>query len=207
MSCLEDKNIRQQEGPRKRSIMRNLFSKSVLSFFMICLFVCSAQGGRKSSKAPNFVAKNLSGKKVELREVLGDGPVLISFWATWCKPCIKELNELQKVYEKYRKKGFEILAIDVDGPRSRSKVKPMVKGLKWEFPVLWDKSKDIYRKYHVLGIPHTVLIDKSGKIRYTHTTYRPGDEEVIKKKIEELLDEQKKASKEKEGEKDEKGEK
>jgi len=174
---------------------------------MICLFVCSAQGGRKSSKAPNFVAKNLSGKKVELREVLGDGPVLISFWATWCKPCIKELNELQKVYEKYTKKGFEILAIDVDGPRSRSKVKPMVKGLKWEFPVLWDKTKDIYRKYHVLGIPHTVLIDKSGKIRYTHTTYRPGDEEVIKKKIEELLDEQKKASKEKEGEKDEKGEK
>jgi len=174
---------------------------------MICLIVCSAQGGRKSSKAPNFVAKNLSGKKVELREVLGDGPVLISFWATWCKPCIKELNELQKVYEKYRKKGFEILAIDVDGPRSRSKVKPMVKGLKWEFPVLWDKTKDIYRKYHVLGIPHTVLIDKSGKIRYTHTTYRPGDEEVIKKKIEELLDEQKKASKEKEGEKDEKGEK
>ena len=68
-----------------------------------------------------------------------------------------------------------------------------------------DKTKNAYRKYHVLGIPHTVLIDKSGEIRYTHTTYRPGDEEVIKKKIEELLDEQKKASEEKEGE--EKGEK
>ena len=100
-----------------------------------------------------------------------------------------------------------ILAIDVDGPRSIGKVKPMVKGLKWDFPVLWDKSKNIYRKYHVLGIPHTVLIDKSGKIRYTHTTYRPGDEKVIKEKIEELLAEQDKVSSGKEGKEGEKGEK
>ncbi|MGB2696440.1 MAG: TlpA disulfide reductase family protein, partial [Candidatus Zixiibacteriota bacterium] len=117
---------------------------------------------------------------------------------------IKELNQLQKVYKKYRGKGFEILAIDVDGPRSFSKVKPRVKGLKWDFPVLWDKSKKIYRKYHVLGIPHTVLIDTSGQIRYTHTTYRYGDEEVIIKKIEEILAEQEKASTKKEEEASEK---
>ena len=187
--------------------MRILFSKLIFLFLFLFIFPLSVQPKDKKTTAPNFVAKNLDGEKVELKELLGDGPILLSFWATWCKPCIKELNELQKVYKKYKKKGFEILAIDVDGPRSRSKVKPMVKGLKWEFPVLWDKSKSIYRKYHVLGIPHTVLIDKSGEIRYTHTTYRPGDEEVIKKKIEELLDEQKEASEKKEGEKDEDGEK
>ncbi len=136
--------------------------------------------------------------------MLENGPVLISFWATWCKPCIKELTELQKVYKNYREKGFEILAVDVDGPRSVSKVRSMVKGLKWEFPVLWDKSKDIYRKYQVLGIPHTVLIDKSGDIVYTHTTYRPGDEEVIKKKIEQLLEKPNDASEEKEGKEGEK---
>jgi peroxiredoxin len=162
---------------------------------------CLTQGKEKRSLAPNFETENLDGKKVELKELLKEGPVLISFWATWCKPCIKELNQLQKVYKKYKEKGFEILAIDVDGPRSISKVKPKVKGLKWEFPVLWDKSKKIYRKYHVLGIPHTVLIDPSGKIRYTHTTYRPGDEEVIKKKIEELLDEHNPTPKEEDKEK------
>jgi len=186
-------------GKRQRRKMRALFLKSGI-ILLICLGLSvSVQGKGKSSSAPNFVLKNLDGKKVELKKLLEDGPVLISFWATWCKPCIKELNQLHKIYKKYKEKGFEILAIDVDGPRSISKVKPRVKGLKWEFPVLWDKSKKIYRKYHVLGIPHTVLIDKSGKIRYTHTTYRPGDEEVIKKKIEELLDEQKETSEEKEG--------
>ena len=184
--------------------MRVPFSRLILFFLFLFILSLSAQPQDKKTLAPNFVAKDLDGKKMELKEVLGNGPVLISFWATWCKPCIKELNALQKVYKSYKEKGFEILAIDGDGPRSISKVKPMVKGLKWEFPVLWDESKDVSRKYHVLGIPHTVLIDKSGEIRYTHTTYRPGDEEVIKKKIEELLDEQEKASKEKEGEKGEK---
>lgn len=184
--------------------MRTQFIKFGIFLLILFNFSLVAYGKENKSRAPNFAAKNLSDKKFELKELLGDGPVLISFWATWCKPCIKELNELQKVYKKYKEKGFEILAIDVDGPRSISKVRSRVKGLKWDFPVLWDKTKDVYRKYHVLGIPHTVLIDKSGNIRYTHTTYRPGDEEVIKKKIEELLDEQKEASEKKEGEENEK---
>jgi peroxiredoxin len=173
-------------------------------FLAICLSFYSITGGEeKPSPAPDFVAEDLDGKKAELRQLLENGPVLISFWATWCKPCIMELNQLQKVYKKYNEKGFQILAIDVDGPRSVSKVRAKVKGLKWDFPVLWDSSKDIYQKYHVLGIPHTVLIDVSGNIRYTHTTYRPGDEEVIIKKIEELLEEQEKADSKKEEEKSE----
>jgi cytochrome c biogenesis protein CcmG/thiol:disulfide interchange protein DsbE len=184
--------------------MRTLFLRFGIFLLISLSLSFLAQGEEKRSLAPNFVTKNLDGKKVELKELLGEGPVLVSFWSTSCKPCIKELSELQKVYKKYKEKGFEILAIDEDGPRSISKVRPLVQGLKWEFPVLWDESKDVFRKYHVLGIPHTVLIDKSGEIRYTHTTYRPGDEEVIKKKIEELLDEQKEASQEKEGEKSEK---
>jgi len=169
--------------------------------------VSYAQGAKKLSKAPNFSAPNLDGEKVELKTLLDHGPVLISFWATHCKPCIKELNQLKKFYPDYKKKGFELLAVDVDGPRSVSRVKSKVKGLKWEFPVLFDTNRDIYRKYHVLGIPHTVLIDREGNIRYTHTTYRSGDEKIIKKKIEKLFDEQKEVSeeeKEKEGKDSEK---
>jgi len=175
---------------------RSLISKLLLSFVITALILSPAKSIEQKSKASNFTAEDLDGKKIELKTLLLDGPVLISFWATHCKPCIQELNQVQKFYQEYKKKGFEVLAVDVDGPRSISAVKPKVKGLKWEFPVLLDTNRDIYRKYQVLGIPHTVLIDQNGNVRYTHTTYRSGDEKVIQKKIDELLDEQKEASKE-----------
>ncbi len=175
-----------------------LLSKALVTFFVICALTSYSQAGKKG-KAPGFTAPDLEGEKVELKSLLEDGPVLISFWATHCKPCIKELNRLQKLYPDYKKKGFEILAIDVDGPRSVGRVKSKVKGLKWQFPVLFDVNKDIYRKYHVLGIPHTVLIDRNGNIRYTHTTYRSGDEKTIWKKVDQLFAEQEKASEKKEG--------
>jgi peroxiredoxin len=178
--------------------MRHPLSKFTLVFLITCLLATYAQGGKKG-KAPNFTAPDLNGGKMELKTLLEGGPVLISFWATHCKPCIKELNKLQKLYPDYKKKGFEILAIDVDGPRSVSRVKSRVKGLKWQFPVLFDTNKDIFRKYHVLGIPHTVLIDRDGNIRYTHTTYRSGDEKTIWKKVDELFAEQEEVSEEKEG--------
>ncbi len=181
--------------------MRNSISRFL--FFLGIAFVLTgfAQGIETKSKAPNFTAEDLDGKKVELKTLLPHGPVLISFWATHCKPCILELNKVQEFYPEYKKKGFEVLAIDVDGPRSLSAVKPKVKGLKWEFPVLMDTNKDIYRKYRVLGIPHTVIVDQNGDIRYTHTTYRAGDEKLIQKKIDELLGEQLKEIGNPEGEK------
>jgi cytochrome c biogenesis protein CcmG/thiol:disulfide interchange protein DsbE len=174
-----------------------------LTFLLLILFLLASptRGAEIKSKAFNFSAEDLDGNKIELKTSLVHGPVLISFWATHCKPCIRELNQIQKFYQDYKKKGFEVLAIDVDGPRSVSAVKPKVKGLKWEFPVLMDTNKDIYRKYHVLGIPHTVIVDRSGDIRYTHTTYRSGDEKLIQKKLDELLEEQPNENDDKKGEK------
>ncbi|UCB52461.1 MAG: TlpA family protein disulfide reductase [Candidatus Zixiibacteriota bacterium] len=178
--------------------MRRPPGKFILALALAIILLSPAQAGKKG-KAPNFTAPDLKGEKVELKNLLEEGPVLISFWATHCKPCIKELNKLGKLYADYKKRGFEILAIDVDGPRSVGRVKSKVKGLKWKFPVVFDTNKDIYRKYHVLGIPHTVLIDPDGNIRYTHTTYRPGDEKTIWKKVDQVFSEQKEASEEKEG--------
>jgi peroxiredoxin len=169
------------------------------TLFLIFALAGHSQAGKKG-KAPGFALPDLEGEKVELKGLLRDGPVLISFWATHCKPCIKELNKLQKRYPEYKKKGFEILAIDVDGPRSVGRVKSKVKGLKWKFPVLFDINRDIYRKYQVLGIPHTVLIDQKGNIRYTHTTYRSGDEKTIWKKVDQLFAEQQEVSEEEEKE-------
>ncbi len=181
--------------------MRNLCIVMVFCLGITFILFSSAGGTEIKSKAPNFMAEDLDGRKVELKTVIPNGPVLISFWATSCKPCIQELTAVQKFYSEYKKKGFEVLAIDVDGPRSLSAVKPKVKGLKWEFPVLLDTNKDVYRKYQVLGIPHTVIVDQKGDIRYTHTTYRTGDEKLIQKKIDELLLETQKGIGDQEGEK------
>jgi len=178
--------------------VRYSFSAVLLTLFLLFALTGHSQAGKKG-KAPGFTLPDLEGEKVELKGILKEGPVLISFWATHCKPCIKELNKLQKRYPEYKKKGFEILAIDVDGPRSVGRVKSKVKGLKWKFPVLFDINKDVYRKYQVLGIPHTVLMDREGNIRYTHTTYRPGDEKTIWKKVDQIFAEQKEASEEEEG--------
>lgn len=184
--------------------MRNVASKLVWLIILICFLAGSAQGSKKLAKAPNFTAPNLEGDKVELKTLLEKGPVLISFWAIHCKPCIKELNQLLKLYPEYNQKGFEILAIDVDGPRGMSRVKSKVKGYKWTFPVLLDTNKDVYRKYHVLGIPHTVVIDPEGNIRYTHTTYRSGDEKKIWEKVDQIFEELKEDAKEQEGEESDK---
>ena len=181
--------------------MRLTFLKLTFPFLILFLLTSLVRGAEIKSKAFNFSAEDLDGNKIELKTALINGPVLISFWATSCKPCIQELSQVQKFYQEYKKKGLEVLAIDVDGPRSVSAVKPKVKGLKWEFPVLMDTNKDIYRKYQVLGIPHTVIVDRSGDIRYTHTTYRAGDEKLIQKKIDELLEEQPKETSDPKGEK------
>jgi peroxiredoxin len=181
--------------------VNHLFSKLVYILGITFILFSQAEGTEIKSKAPNFTAEDLDGRKVELKSILPNGPVLISFWATSCKPCIQELSAVQKFYAEYKKKGFEVLAINVDGPRSLSAVKPKVKGLKWEFPVLLDTNKDVYRRYQVLGIPHSVIVDQNGDIRYTHTTYRAGDEKLIQKKIDELLLETQKETGNPEGEK------
>ena len=137
--------------------------------------------------APDFKAETLDGRKIELSKLLKDGPVLISFWATHCKPCIQELRDIKKSYDEFEKKGFKLLAISQDGPRSISKVRNLVSSLRWRYVVVLDTDMSISRKYQVLGIPHIVLIDKNGKVTYTHTTYRKGDDEIIKEKISELL--------------------
>lgn len=174
-----------------------------LAFLLLITFLLTSlsRGTEIKSKAFNFAKEDLDGNKIELKTTLINGPVLISFWATSCKPCIQELSQVQKFYAEYKKKGLEVVAIDVDGPRSVSAVKPKVKGLKWEFPVLLDTNKDIYRKYQVLGIPHTVIVDQNGEIRYTHTTYRSGDEKLIQKKIDQLLEEQPQKTDDQKGEK------
>ena len=157
----------------------------VLFSFFITAQESEELAGRR---APNFVLENLDGDYVELNQEIGEGPVLLSFWATWCKPCIEELTEFKKLYNEYKDKGFKLLAISTDSERTVAKVKPYVKSKNYDFPVLYDTSGDVARIYYARAVPFTVLIDKQGAIVYSHMGYMRGDEQVVNEKVKEMIE-------------------
>jgi peroxiredoxin len=158
---------------------------SLITILLIALSVTLfAQEGKK---APNFKLENLSGEYVELKDLFTDGPLLISFWATWCKPCVEELSEYKKLYNDYKSKGFNMVAISTDDEKTVAKVKPFVKSKNYNFPVLLDTNSETARKFYVQNVPYTFLLDKEGNIVYSHLGYKKGDELQVKQRVESLL--------------------
>jgi len=149
--------------------------------FSVSLFSQDYSGGIR--KGPDFTLENLDGDQVELFKEVGDGPILLSFWATWCKPCLEELNEYKKIYSEYKDKGFKMFAISTDDENSVAKVKPLVKSKGYNFPVLLDTNSDAVRLYYAQSIPYSVILDKEGMIIYSHLGYMRGDEVKVKKII------------------------
>jgi cytochrome c biogenesis protein CcmG, thiol:disulfide interchange protein DsbE len=137
--------------------------------------------------APDFRLQDIDKNTVELSRVTGKGPVLISFWATWCKPCVEEMAEYTIIYNDYRDKGFDMLAISVDNEKTIAKVKPYVKSKQYPFTVLLDTNGETARKYYVQSVPMTFLLDKDGKIVYQSLGFKKGDEIKLKKIIEQML--------------------
>jgi peroxiredoxin len=140
--------------------------------------------------APDFTLKNLDGEEVTLSEALEGGPVVIDFWATWCKPCIRAFPELQQVLDKYENCGLRLFAVSIDGPKSTSRVGSLIKSKGNTFEVLLDPSQKVARKFHVSSVPRTVLVNTDGEIVYAVTGYRPTNHEALDKAISKLLPEE-----------------
>ena len=165
------------------------FLLSLIFVFVVSLpLIAQNEDDITGRKAPNFKLVNLDGKYVELNSISGSGPILLSFWATWCKPCLEEMVEYNKIYEQYKDKQFTLLAISTDTEKSVAKVKPYIKSKDYKFTVLLDKNSEVARKYYAQQMPYTVLIDKNGNIVYSHLGYMKGDEQKVEKLISELLE-------------------
>ena len=158
-----------------------------LLFALFLAFTIHAQDNSVGKKLPSIDIKKLNGEVFNTSEINNDGkPIVISFWALWCKPCMKELNAIADVYDDWKEEtGVKVIAISIDDARSMQKVKPTVDGNNWEYEVYLDPNGDFKRAMGVNLIPHLFILNSKKEIVYQHTSYADGGEnelfEIIKK--------------------------
>jgi len=130
-------------------------------------------GSSPSGPAPAFTLASRAGQDVSLAQYKGQ-VVMINFWASWCGPCRQEMPLLESIYKKYNKMGFTMIGVNVE-PDSNA-ANEWLKATPVSFPILYDRDSKVSKLYDVAGMPSTVIIDRSGKLRVLHRGYKPGDE-------------------------------
>jgi len=151
------------------------------------LFVTLAAFAQKTLPSANI--KTLEGQSINVQELGKTGKItVISFWATWCSPCKKELDAIADYYEEWQEKyGVELVAISVDDARSAAKVPGMVKEKGWKYRVLLDPGKELQTAANIQAVPHTYVLDQNGHIIFEHNGYTPGDELELEELFKDLV--------------------
>lgn len=155
----------------------------LLIFSLVFIFADSAD----LPDAPDFTLEDIDGNTVCLDSLLTKGPVFMSFWALWCKMCIKELDALKPYFDEFDSLGVNLLAISQDKARAVPKVKPYALSHKWKYIVVLDPDNIMRDLYHVQAMPTSFIINQDKKIVFTHMGYKPGDEEKIIETMRELF--------------------
>lgn len=135
----------------------------------------------------NISSKNIQGEKISLEELDDDKPLVLSFWATWCLPCLEEQGNInEKISDWKNTRDFNYVAVSIDDPRTVNKVKTVVNGKGWDFDqILLDPSQSIKRQLNINNVPTTLVFYKN-KLVYSHVGYAPGDEDDLFEKIKAL---------------------
>ncbi|MCF8302232.1 MAG: TlpA family protein disulfide reductase [Bacteroidales bacterium] len=159
--------------------MRKIF---ILFIAILALNQLYAQRG---NTLPDVEIKTMQGETVSTSEITNDGdPMIISFWALWCKPCIKELDAISEVYDDWQEEtGLKVVAVSIDDARSTSRVKPTVNGKGWDYEVYLDPNGEFKRAMNVNMIPHVFLLNGDREIIYQHTSYTEGSEYELYEKV------------------------
>ena len=146
----------------------------------ILLAVCMLAG---YAALPDVTLKDINGKEVKVADLSRSGkPIIISFFATWCKPCIRELKAIHELYPDWQDEtGVEMYIVSEDEGQDAQRVAPMVNGFGWEYKVLLDPNGTFKRAMNVQNIPHLFVIDSKGKTVYNHVGYTDGGETEIEK--------------------------
>lgn len=136
-----------------------------------------------SAVLPSVTLKDINGNNVDTATLSNDGnPFVISFFATWCKPCLRELKAVHEVLPDWQDEtGVKVIAVSIDEAQNEQKVKPLVEGKGWsqDYTVLLDPSGEFKRQMNVNDIPHVFVVDGQGNVVWNHQGYVDGGEEDI----------------------------
>ena len=158
------------------------FLSSAIALFMLSMGTAFAQ-------LPSVTLRTIEGKTIDTAKLSNDGkPFIISFFASWCKPCNRELSNIAEVYEDWQEEtGVKLYAISIDEAQNAQKVKPFVDNHNWEYEVILDPNSDFRRALGVAMIPHVFIIDGNGKIVESRSGYTEGSEGHLIEKVREIL--------------------
>jgi len=161
--------------------------KTLFSLFFATLV--ASMSFTQNRTLPNIQVKTLDGSNFNITQLENNGkPIVISFWATWCKPCKKELNTIAEVYEEWQDEtGVKLVAISIDDTRSMSRVAPYVNSSDWDYEIYLDPNSDLKRAMGVSTVPHTFLLNGRNEIVWQHKGYIDGDEMELLEAIRELV--------------------
>lgn len=171
--------------------------KKIISFLLIACFSITyiiaqdtndSTASFKKYKLPSIDIKTIDGVSFNTSQFSNDGkPIIISFWATWCTNCVKELKAIQEVYSDWQDStGVKLIAVSIDDAKSVDKVKPFVNGKSWDYEIYLDPNRDFSRAMNVVMPPYTYVIDGNGDVVWQHISYTDGDEDILYKVVKQV---------------------
>ena len=156
----------------------------ILALAGTCLLAFPSFADELSGSAPDFDLMSRDGDSVSLSDLSGQ-VVMINFWATWCGPCREEMPHLEALYQRYSDLGFVLLGINVE--EDSSGADDFLAETPVSFPILFDPASKVSELYEVVAMPSTVLVDRSGGLRFIHHGYKPGYEDDYQSQIRALI--------------------
>lgn len=159
----------------------------IITCFMMLSVILSETKSTTLEYIPDVILKDINKQKVKLLDISKDKYIVFNFWNMACEPCKKEMKFLNEFHKKYSEYDFKVISINMDSPRSMSKVKKYVKSSKYDFDVLVDPRMSLFKKMGGSIMPFVVVVDNKGVVTNKHIGYNLGDEVTLEEEIKVLI--------------------